>query len=178
MYKSCTNVFSFGFFLIKLKNRNMSSKSATVPTIPFAVKKGKDGRSKKSGKSTKTSKSVKKKGDVVSNDKGLVDVSPETKEKEKDDGSFSSRPVSQIWFPGHGTKSAEADRSVVTAFVSQSLWHKQKWVVDKDSQLLYSLEKKTICGFILSNIVLSSEVNKGIWWNKARRWVMEALNNV
>ena len=97
--------------------------------------------------------------------------------KEEDDTDNRSKP-SNIWCAYHEvTPATTGDETVVNSVVTEKVFSKVKFV-DRDTDLVYSFEKKSICQFVISKCHLQANVKKDEWWRTARKYVAQTLNRL
>ena len=92
----------------------------------------------------------------------------------------NSTPVSNVWVPGGISNAQEADKEKIKVYVSKELWHYEKFITDRETQLKYDVTNpKTICYHVLKGCLLSLTVDRSHWWNtKVKNWVYRYITSL
>ena len=82
-----------------------------------------------------------------------------------------------VWCHNRNVNSASVDQTAINAVVTGSVFPKVK-IVDKESQLSYSADKKTICQFVITRCNLQPDVIEAEWWRSAQNYVNQTINRL
>ncbi len=91
-------------------------------------------------------------------------------------GNQRSAP-SQIWCGSHEIMPTTGDQTTINTVVSAEIFPKVKFV-DRDSQLSYNTEKRSICQFVIAKCNLQEAVIKEMWWRSAQKYVGKTINRL
>ena len=69
------------------------------------------------------------------------------------------------------------DQTIINTVVSAEIFPKVKFV-DRDSQLSYNTEKRSICQFVIAKCNLQEAVIKEMWWRSAQKYVGKTINRL
>ncbi len=96
-------------------------------------------------------------------------------EEEEDD---SSKP-SKIRCRGDAstTVTSKEDKTTVNLVVTEQVFPKVKFV-DKDTQLMFSSEQKSICQFVIGLCNLHTDISQPHWWKPAQKYVSQTINRL
>lgn len=92
------------------------------------------------------------------------------------EGEHRNTIPSQIWRDNHEMMPATGDRTAINSVVSGHLFPVQKFV-DKESQLSYTTEKKSICQFVIGGCNLQPDVIEGNWWTDTAKGLVSTTMN-
>ena len=82
-----------------------------------------------------------------------------------------------VWCEQHDGLSGKREQASVNLVVTGKVFPKVKFV-DRDTQLMYSTEKHSICQFVISECNLQPEVTEELWWKTAKIYVGAAINRL
>ncbi len=91
-------------------------------------------------------------------------------------GNQQSAPR-QLWCGSHEIMPTTGDQTTINTVVSAEIFPKVKFV-DRDSQLLYNTEKRSICQFVIAKCNLQEAVIKEMWWRSAQKYVGKTINRL
>ena len=70
------------------------------------------------------------------------------------------------------------DRVVVTDYVKLKLWPKLKFITDKDTQLAFTTNTRSICHMVTDGCNMTKSKELKNWWVTARKWVLEEIRRL
>jgi hypothetical protein len=82
-----------------------------------------------------------------------------------------------VWCLQHDVIPGSGDQTTVNAVVTGNVFPKVKFV-DKDTELMYSTDKKSICQYIIRRCNLQPEVNEAQWWRSVHKYVGQTINRL
>ena len=82
-----------------------------------------------------------------------------------------------VWCVQHNVIPGSGDQTTVNAVVTGNVFPKVKFV-DKDTELMYSTDKKSICEFVIGRCNLQPEVNKAQWWRSVHKYVGQTISRL
>ena len=143
----------------KGKQKRVSNASTTSPTNASSIP------------TLSKSASMRSTGFVSPNGK-----SSQANEQEEDENG--SKP-SNVWCESHDltTITSTADKTTVNLVVTEQVFPKVKFV-DKDIDLVFSIEKKSICQFVIRLCNLHDDVSLPHWWKPAQKYVSQTINRL
>jgi hypothetical protein len=94
-----------------------------------------------------------------------------------DDSTQQSRPASTVWV-GQDTLNPKLDHTTVMMVVTDELFKRVKFV-DAETDLGYSLNPKSICGFMIEKCnVAKQHLDVEVWWQQARKGVRDTVSRL
>jgi len=82
-----------------------------------------------------------------------------------------------VWCNNHEVMSGSKEEHTVTNVVSGTVFPKCKFV-DTAHELNYSMEKNSICQYVIERCNLQADVNEAIWWRTAKKYVVSTINRM
>ena len=145
----------------KGKQKRVSNASTTSPTNASSIP------------TLSKSASMRSTGFVSPNGKSSM-----ANEQEEDENENGSKP-SNVWCKSHEltTITSTADKTTVNLVVTEQVFPNVKFV-DKDTDLVFSMEKKSICQFVIGLCNLHADVSLPHWWKPAQKYVSQTINRL
>ena len=84
---------------------------------------------------------------------------------------------SNVWCLSYDEKPKAGDQTTVNAVVTAKVFPKVKFV-DKDTELMYSTDKKSISQFIIKECNLQPEVKEAQWWLSVHKYVGQTISRL
>jgi hypothetical protein len=110
---------------------------------------------------------------INSNKLSLVD-----EETGEDDDTANGSKSSNVFCKQHKwTAISTGDQTTVNLVVTEMVFPKIK-LVDQDTQLMFSHEKKSICQYVIQRCNLHSDVLLPNWWKHVHKFVSQAINRL
>jgi hypothetical protein len=75
------------------------------------------------------------------------------------------------------TATSTGDQTTVNLVVTEMGFPKIKFV-DRDTQLMFSHEKKSICQYVIRRCNLHSDISLPNWWKHVHKFVSHAINRL
>ncbi len=121
---------------------------------------------------TSKSASMRSAGFVSPNGKSLLgDDEPQ----EEEDTETQSKP-SHVWLEQHTLADiSTGDLTTVNLVVTDTVFPKMKFV-DRDTQLVFSNEKKSVCQFVITRCNLHTDISPVEWWKHTQKYVNQTIN--
>ena len=69
------------------------------------------------------------------------------------------------------------DRTTVNLVVTAEVFPKVKFV-DRDTDLAFTENKKSICQFVISRCNLHADINIATWWKHVQKYVAQTINRL
>jgi hypothetical protein len=108
-----------------------------------------------------------------SNKSSLVD-----EETGEDDDTANGSKPSNFFCKQHKWKATSTgDQTTVNLMVTEMDSPKIKFV-DRDPQLMFSHEKKSICQYVIRRCNLYSDISLPKWWKRVHKFVSQAINRL
>ena len=82
-----------------------------------------------------------------------------------------------VWCVNHDALPGLGDQTTVNAVVTGNVFPKVKFV-DKDTELLYSTDTKSICQFVIGRCNLQPEVEEGQWWRSVHKYLGQTISRL
>jgi hypothetical protein len=96
---------------------------------------------------------------------------------EDDDTANGSKP-SNVFCKQHKlTATSTGDQTTVNLVVTEMVSPKIKFV-DRDTQLMFSHEKKSICQYVIPRCNSHSDISLPNWWKHVHKFVSQAINRL
>jgi hypothetical protein len=101
-----------------------------------------------------------------------------TDDREEDDTDTSRSKPSHVWCANHAlTPQSMGDKTTVKLVVTTQVFHKVKFV-DRDTDLAFSEEKKSICQYVISHCNVHTDIIITDWWKQVRTYVSQAITRL
>jgi hypothetical protein len=99
-------------------------------------------------------------------------------EIQEDENENGSKP-SNVWCDGHDsmTVAESADKTTVTLVVTQQVFPMSKFL-DRDTELMFSDKKQSICQFVLERCNLHADISQRHWWKTAQKNVTQTISRL
>jgi hypothetical protein len=108
----------------------------------------------------------------------LVKSSAYTDDQEEDDTDTSRSKPSHVWCANHAvTPESMGDRTTVNLVVTAQVFPKVKFV-DRDTDLAFTEDKKSICQFVISRCNLHADIIITDWWKQVQKYVAQTINRL
>jgi hypothetical protein len=108
----------------------------------------------------------------------LVKSSAYTDDQEEDDMDTSRSKPSHVWCANHAvTPESMGDRTTVNLVVTAQVFPKVKFV-DRDTDLAFTEDKKSICQFVISRCNLHTDIIIMDWWKRVQKYVVQTINRL
>jgi hypothetical protein len=107
-----------------------------------------------------------------SNKSSLVD-----EEIEDDDTANGSKPSNVFCKQEKWTATSTGDQTTVNLVVTERVFPKIKFV-DRDTQLMFSNDKHSICQFVIRRCNVHSDISLPNWWKHVQKFVSQAINRL
>ena len=101
-----------------------------------------------------------------------------TDDQEEDDTDASRSKPSHVWCGNHAlTPESMGDRTTVNLVVTAEVFSKVKFV-DRDTDLAFTEDKKSICQFVISRCNLHADIIITDWWKQVQKYVAQTINRL
>jgi hypothetical protein len=108
----------------------------------------------------------------------LIQSSAYTDDQEEDDTDTSRSKPSHVWCANHAlTPESMGDRTTVNLVVTAEVFPKVKFV-DRDRDLAYTENEKSICQFVISRCNLHADIIVTDWWKQVQKYVAQTINRL
>ena len=134
-------------------NRKRSNDSSSIPTLTQSTPSLSVATSKSAATTISTSRSDPRQAD-----------------------RHESTPAN-VWYVQHDAIPGSGDQTTVNAVVTGNVFPKVKFV-DKDTELMYSTDTKSICQFVIGRCNLQPEVNEAQWWRTVHTYVGQTISRL
>jgi hypothetical protein len=104
-----------------------------------------------------------------SNKSSLVD--------EEIDTANGSKPSNVFCKQEKWTATSTGDQTTVNLVVTERVFPKIKFV-DRDTQLMFSNDKHSICQFVIRRCNVHSDISLPNWWKHVQKFVSQAINRL
>jgi hypothetical protein len=95
----------------------------------------------------------------------------------KEDTETGSKP-NHVWLKQHMlTGISTSDITTVNLAVTEAVFPKVKFV-DRDTQLVFSNEKNSVCQFVITRCNLHTNVAPNEWWKHTQKYVNQTINRL
>jgi hypothetical protein len=97
----------------------------------------------------------------------------------EEDGSENQSKPSQIWLEQHTmlTDISTGDQTTVNLVVTDTVFPKVKFV-DRDTDLVFSNERRSICQFVIGRCNLNANISLNEWWKHTQKYVAQTINRL
>jgi hypothetical protein len=127
------------------------------------------------GATLSRSASMKSTGFVSPNGKSS---SGDEQEEGEDDSTANGSKPSNVWCEKHKlTPTSTGDQTTVTLVVSERVFPKVKFV-DRDIDLMFSTEQRSICQFVIGRCNLQTDISLPNWWKQVHKYVSQTINRL
>jgi hypothetical protein len=96
---------------------------------------------------------------------------------EDDDTANGSKPSNVFCKQHKWTDTSTGDQTTVNLVVTEMVFPKIKFV-DRDTQLMFSQEKSSICQYLIRRCNLHSDISLPNWWKHVHKFVSQAINRL
>ena len=111
-------------------------------------------------------------------DAPVVVSSAYTDDQEEDDTDASRSKPSHVWCGNHAlTPESMGDRTTVNLVVTAEVFSKVKFV-DRDTDLAFTENKKSICQFVISRCNLHVDIIITDWWKQVQKYVAQTITRL
>ena len=111
-------------------------------------------------------------------DAPVVLSSAYTDDQEEDDTDTSRSKPSHVWCANHAvTPESMGDRTTVNLVVTAEVFSKVKFV-DRDTDLAFTEDKKSICQFVISRCNLHADIIITDWWKQVQKYVAQTITRL
>jgi hypothetical protein len=111
-------------------------------------------------------------------DAPVVLSSAYTDDQEEDDTDTSRSKPSHVWCANHEvTPDSLIDRTTVALVVTAQVFPKVKFV-DRDTELAFTEDKKSLCQFVISRCNLHADIIVTDWWKQVQKYVAQTINRL
>ena len=102
-----------------------------------------------------------------------------TDEREEEDTNSSISKLSQVWVGNHGATSLTSigEKTTVNLVVTAEIFPKVKFV-DRDRDLGFTENPKSICQFVIARCNLHADIIKPEWWKQVQKYVAQTINRL
>ena len=101
-----------------------------------------------------------------------------TDDQEEDDTDTSRSKPSHVWCANHALMpQSMGDKTTVKLVVTANVFHKVK-CVDRDSDLAFTEEKKSICQYVISHCNVHTDIIITDWWKQVQTYVSQAITRL
>ena len=101
-----------------------------------------------------------------------------TDDQEEDDTNTSRSKPSHVWCANHEvTPDSLIDRTTVALVVTAQVFPKVKFV-DRDTELAFTEDKKSLCQFVISRCNLHADIIVTDWWKQVQKYVAQTINRL
>ena len=101
-----------------------------------------------------------------------------TDDQEEDDTDASRSKPSHVWCGNHAlTPESMGDRTTVNLVVTAEVFSKVKFV-DRDTDLAFTENKKSICQFVISRCNLHADIIITDWWKQVQKYVAQTITRL
>mgnify|MGYP002809410036 CR=1 FL=1 len=101
-----------------------------------------------------------------------------TDDQEEDDTDASRSKPSHVWCGNHAlTPESMGDRTTVNLVVTAEVFSKVKFV-DRDTDLAFTEDKKSICQFVISRCNLHADIIIMDWWKQVQKYVAQTITRL
>ena len=109
--------------------------------------------------------------------RGFVSPNGKSLLGDKDDTENRSKP-SHVWLDQHTvTDISTGDQTTVNLVVTDTVFAKVKFV-DRDTGLVFSNEKRSICQFVIGRCNLHTNISPNEWWKHSQKYVAQTINRL
>ena len=116
-------------------------------------------------------------GFVSPNGKSSLEGGEEDEQHEEDGSENRSKP-SHVWLEQHTlTDISTVDQTTVNLVVTDTVFPKVKFV-DRDTQLVFSNEKRSICQYVITRCNLHTDISPHEWWKHTQKYVAQTINRL
>ena len=105
----------------------------------------------------------------------LIKSSAYTDEQEEEDTDTTRSKPSHVFCGSQAD--AMVDRTTVNLVVTAEVFPKVKFV-DRDTDLAFTENKKSICQFVISRCNLHADINIATWWKHVQKYVAQTINRL
>ena len=87
--------------------------------------------------------------------------------------------LSQVWVGNHGATSLTSigEKTTVNLVVTAEIFPKVKFV-DRDRDLGFTENPKSICQFVIARCNLHADIIKPEWWKQVQKYVAQTINRL
>ncbi len=104
----------------------------------------------------------------------LLEGSEQHDEEETETGSKPNH----VWLEQHTlTGISTSNKTTVNLVVTELMFPKMKFV-DRDTQLMFSNEKNSVCQFVISRCNLHTDISPQEWWKHTQKYVNQTINRL
>jgi hypothetical protein len=106
-------------------------------------------------------------------------VSPNSKSSlgDEDETENRSKP-SHVWLDQHTVMDISTGyQTTVNLVVTDTVFAKVKFV-DRDTDLVFSNEKRSICQFVIGRCNLHTDISPNEWWKHSQKYVAQTINRL
>ncbi len=101
-----------------------------------------------------------------------------TDDQEEADTDTSRSKPSHVWCGNHAvTPESMGDRTTVNLVVTAQVFPKVKFV-DRDTDLAFTEDKKSICQFVISRCNLHADIIITDWWKQVQKYVAQTITRL
>ena len=101
----------------------------------------------------------------------------ESEEQEEEITETGSKP-NEVWLEQHTlTDISTRDLTTVNLVVTDAVFPKMKFV-DRDTQLMFSNERDSVCQFVISRCNLHANILLHEWWKHTHKYVNQTINRL
>jgi hypothetical protein len=102
-----------------------------------------------------------------------------TDEHEEDDTDDTSKSKpSHVWCANHAvTPTSMGDHTTVNLVVTAEVFPKVKFV-DRDTDLAYTEDEKSICQFVITRCNLHTDIIMPEWWKQVQKYIAQTINRL
>jgi hypothetical protein len=94
---------------------------------------------------------------------------------EDDDTADGSKPSNVFCKQHKWTATSAGDQTTVYLVMTEMVFPKIRFV-DRDTQLMFSDEKNSICQYVIRRCNLHSDISLANWWKHVHKFVSQAIN--
>jgi hypothetical protein len=99
-------------------------------------------------------------------------------ERGEDDSTANGSKPGNVWCNKHKlTSTSTGDQATVNLVVADRVFPKVKFV-DRDTQLMFSHDKHSICQYVIRHCNLHSDIALPNWWKQVHIFVSQAINRL
>jgi hypothetical protein len=100
-----------------------------------------------------------------------------SEQHEEDDTETGSKPK-HVWLGEHTLEDfSRRELTTVNLVVTDAVFPKMKFV-DRDTQLVFSNESKSVCQFVISRCNLHTDIAPQKWWKHTQKYVNQTINRL
>jgi hypothetical protein len=101
----------------------------------------------------------------------------DSEQHDEEDTETGSKP-NHVWLKQHTlTGISTSDITTLNLVVTEAVFPKMKFV-DRDTQLVFSNEKNSVCQSVITRCNLHTNISPNEWWKHTQKYVNQTINRL